>query len=78
MLAANKTGYFPYTPAMPMLHGLRVAVDRLLHEGLDQVFARHQRLAEGVRRAIKDGWNLALCAQQPHWESQYCQHHHAA
>ena len=69
MIAANKTGYFPYTPAMPMLHGLRTSVDRLLQEGLPNVFARHHRLAEGVRRAVKQGWGLQLCAKGPQWES---------
>jgi alanine-glyoxylate transaminase/serine-glyoxylate transaminase/serine-pyruvate transaminase len=52
-----------------MLRGLRVAVDMLLSEGLSNVFARHRRLAEGVRRAIKDGWGLNLCATEPKWES---------
>ena len=69
MIATNKTGYFPYTPAMPMLHGLRAAVDCLLREGLNNVFARHYHLAEGVRRAVKQGWGLQLCAKSPQWES---------
>ena len=69
MIVTNKTGYFPYTPAMPLLHGLRVAVDRLLEEGLDNVFARHHHLAEGVRRAVREGWELGICAQSDHWAS---------
>lgn len=69
MIKTNKTGYFPYTPAMPMLHGLRVSVDRLLSEGLENVFSRHHRLAEGVRRAVKEGWKLPLCAKSEPWES---------
>jgi alanine-glyoxylate transaminase/serine-glyoxylate transaminase/serine-pyruvate transaminase len=69
MIKTNKTGYFPYTPSMPMLHGLRVAVDRLLEEGLENVFARHHRLAEGVRRAVTEGWQLRLCAKEPKWQS---------
>jgi alanine-glyoxylate transaminase/serine-glyoxylate transaminase/serine-pyruvate transaminase len=69
MIKTNKTGYFPYTPSMPMLHGLRVAVDRLLEEGLENVFARHYRLAEGVRRAVTEGWQLRLCAKEPKWQS---------
>ena len=68
MIATNKDGYFPYTPAMTMLHGLRASVDRLLEEGLDNVFARHHYLAEGVRRAI-DAWGLNLCAREPKWHS---------
>jgi len=64
MLAANSTGYFPYTPAMTLLRGLRVSVDMLLEEGLDNVFARHKRLAEGVRRAVA-AWGLRNCAEHP-------------
>ncbi len=68
-IKTNPTGYFPYTPSAPMLRGLRVALDMLFAEGLENVFARHHRLAEGVRRAIKDGWGLKLCATEPKWES---------
>ncbi len=68
MIATNKDGYFPYTPAMSMLHGLRASVDRLLEEGMDNVFARHHYLAEGVRRAV-DAWGLDLCAKEPKWHS---------
>ena len=57
MLNMNKVGYFPYTPATPMLQGLAVAIDMLHEEGLDNVFARHARLAEATRRAI-GGWGL--------------------
>jgi alanine-glyoxylate transaminase / serine-glyoxylate transaminase / serine-pyruvate transaminase len=63
MLKSNRDGYFPYTPPMHMLRGLRVAVDMLLAEGMDQVHARHHRLAEGVRRAVA-AWNLRLCSTQ--------------
>lgn len=69
MIKTNKVGFFPYTPSVPMLRGLRVAVDMLLDEGLENVFARHHRLAEGVRRAVKEGWGLKLCAKEPKWES---------
>lgn len=69
MVKANATGYFPYTPSVPMLRGLRVSVDMLLKEGLDNVFARHHRLAEGVRRAVKEGWKIKVCAKEPKWES---------
>jgi len=64
---ANKDGYTPYTPNLPLLYGLRQALDLLLAEGLENVFARHQRLAEGTRKAIA-AWGLKLCAQ-PGFES---------
>jgi len=69
MLATNASGYFPYTPPTPMLRGLRVSIDMLLDEGLENVFARHHRIAEGVRQAVKEGWKLKLCAKGPKWES---------
>jgi len=68
MIATNKTGYFPYTPPMSLIRGLRVSVDRLLEEGLENVFARHHRLASGVRAAV-DAWGLELCAKGPKWHS---------
>lgn len=68
-IQANDEGYFPYTPNTAMLHGLRKALDLLLAEGLDQVHARHRRLAEGVRRAVLEGWGLKLCARDPKWYS---------
>lgn len=68
MIRANKDGYFPYTPATTLLRGLRAAIDLLETEGLDNVFARHRRLAEGVRRAV-DAWGLRLCAKEPKWYS---------
>ena len=55
MIAANKDGYFPYTPATTLLRGLRCSVDLLLEEGLENVFARHHRLAEAVRRRWRPG-----------------------
>ena len=57
MLNMNKIGFFPYTPATQMLHGLIVGIEMLHEEGLDNVFARHDRLAEATRRAIKT-WGL--------------------
>ncbi len=57
MLAMNKVGFFPYTPGTQMLHGLAVGIDMLHEEGLDNVFARHERLAEATRRAVK-AWGL--------------------
>jgi alanine-glyoxylate transaminase/serine-glyoxylate transaminase/serine-pyruvate transaminase len=68
MRKANATGYFPYTPSLPMLYGLRESIAMLLEEGLDNVFARHHRLAEGTRRAVK-AWGLELCAKKPKWNS---------
>jgi len=64
---ANKDGYTPYTPNLPMLYGLRKALDMLLEEGLENVYARHHRLAEGTRKAVA-AWGLTLCAQ-PGFES---------
>jgi alanine-glyoxylate transaminase/serine-glyoxylate transaminase/serine-pyruvate transaminase len=68
MVKANDTGYFPYTPATQLLRGLRASLDLLLGEGLDNVYARHNRLAEGVRKAVA-GWGLKLCAVEPKWYS---------
>lgn len=68
MIKANATGYFPYTPSIPMLYGLRESLALLLEEGLDNVFARHHRLAEGVRAAVR-AWELKLCARAPQWHS---------
>jgi alanine-glyoxylate transaminase/serine-glyoxylate transaminase/serine-pyruvate transaminase len=65
---ANKDGFFPYTPSIPMLRGLRASIDMLLEEGLDNVHARHFRLAEGVRKAVK-AWGLKPCAAAPKWNS---------
>ena len=59
--AAN--GY-PYTPAVGLLNGLKLSTEMLLAEGLDNVFARHHRIAEGVRRAV-GAWGLTLCAASP-------------
>jgi alanine-glyoxylate transaminase/serine-glyoxylate transaminase/serine-pyruvate transaminase len=67
-IKANANGYFPYTPALPMLHGLREALAILEEEGLENVFARHHRLAKGARAAVK-AWGLKLCAKEPKWHS---------
>jgi alanine-glyoxylate transaminase/serine-glyoxylate transaminase/serine-pyruvate transaminase len=66
MRKANATGYFPYTPSLPMLYGLRESLAMLLEEGLENVFARHHRLAEGTRQAVR-AWGLELCARAPRW-----------
>lgn len=68
MQRANATGYFPYTPALPLLYALRESLDMLFEEGLDNVYARHARLAEGVRRAVK-AWGLQTCCRHPRWHS---------
>jgi len=61
-LKFNGDGYFPYTPPTQLLHGLSVSLKMLLEEeGLETVFARHARLAEGVRRGVK-AWGLNICA----------------
>ena len=68
MLKANAGGYFPYTPSIPMLYGLRESLAIMFEEGLDNIFARHHRLAEGVRAAVR-AWGLKLCARAPKWHS---------
>jgi alanine-glyoxylate transaminase / serine-glyoxylate transaminase / serine-pyruvate transaminase len=65
MLASGKSGYFPYTPATNLLYGLREALAMLLdEEGLDAVFARHQRHGEATRRAVR-AWGLEVLALDP-------------
>jgi alanine-glyoxylate transaminase/serine-glyoxylate transaminase/serine-pyruvate transaminase len=69
MLAANDTGYFPYTPATNLLYGLREAIDMLLERGLDEVYARHDRHAEATRRAVRS-WGLdVLATNSPEYSS---------
>jgi alanine-glyoxylate transaminase/serine-glyoxylate transaminase/serine-pyruvate transaminase len=69
MLAANATGYFPYTPGTNLLYGLDVALAMLAEEGLDNVFARHDRHAEATRRAVR-AWGLEIqCAEPRHYSS---------
>jgi len=64
MIASAKAGYFPYTPATNLLYGLREAQQMLEEEGLEQVFARHQRHAEAMRRAVR-AWGLEVLAANP-------------
>lgn len=59
MIAANQRGYFPYTPATNMLYGLAEAIDMLHEEGLDNVFARHQRHGHATRLAVRH-WGLEV------------------
>jgi alanine-glyoxylate transaminase/serine-glyoxylate transaminase/serine-pyruvate transaminase len=69
MVTSNASGYFPYTPSIPMLYGLRESLAMLAEEGLDNVFHRHSYLAGGMRAAVFDGWKLKLCATAPKWHS---------
>ena len=64
MIANNKSGFFPYTPATNMLFGLREALLMMQEEGLDNVFARHARLAEAARRAVR-AWGLEILCLNP-------------
>lgn len=64
MLSNNKSGFFPYTPATNLLYGLREALAMLMEEGLPQVFARHARLAEATRRAVR-AWGLEILCLEP-------------
>jgi alanine-glyoxylate transaminase/serine-glyoxylate transaminase/serine-pyruvate transaminase len=64
MLKANKTGYFPYTPATNLLYGLREALAMLAEEGLENVFARHARHGEATRRAVR-AWGLEVLSVNP-------------
>jgi alanine-glyoxylate transaminase/serine-glyoxylate transaminase/serine-pyruvate transaminase len=69
MVQSNASGYFPYTPALPMLYGLRESLAMLAEEGLENVFRRHAYLASGTRAAVLEGWKLKLCAVAPKWHS---------
>jgi alanine-glyoxylate transaminase/serine-glyoxylate transaminase/serine-pyruvate transaminase len=64
ILEDNAAGFFPYTPATLLLFGLREALDILLDEGLDNVFARHGRLADAVRAAV-GAWKLDILCEEP-------------
>ncbi len=64
MLAANANGYFPYTPVTTLLYGLREAIAMLEEEGLENVFARHQRLGDACRAAVAH-WGLETVCQNP-------------
>lgn len=64
MLAINPSGYFPYTPATNLLYGLHEALEMLFAEGLDNVFARHQRFGEATRSAVR-AWGLEILCKNP-------------
>jgi alanine-glyoxylate transaminase/serine-glyoxylate transaminase/serine-pyruvate transaminase len=69
MAGPNANGFFPYTPATNLLYGLVEAIDMLEEEGLENVFARHDRHAEATRRAVQ-AWGLeVLCAEPRHYSS---------
>jgi alanine-glyoxylate transaminase / serine-glyoxylate transaminase / serine-pyruvate transaminase len=68
MLTMYKQGYFPYTPATQMLYGLDTAIIMLHEEGLDNVFARHDRLGEATRRAVR-AWGLETLCRDPKYYS---------
>jgi alanine-glyoxylate transaminase/serine-glyoxylate transaminase/serine-pyruvate transaminase len=69
MVQANASGYFPYTPSVPMMYGLRESLAMIEEEGLENIFLRHAYLAGGVRAAVFNGWKLKLCAVEPKWYS---------
>src|SRR6476469_7678402 len=64
IIAMNADGYWPTTPNTNLLYGLNEALEMLLGEGLDNVFARHERWAEGVRAAV-DAWQLPIQCVEP-------------
>jgi alanine-glyoxylate transaminase/serine-glyoxylate transaminase/serine-pyruvate transaminase len=64
MLSTNKAGFFPYTPSTNLLYGLQESLKMLQEEGLEKVFARHDRHAEATRRAVR-AWKLELLCHNP-------------
>ncbi|MEN9794980.1 MAG: hypothetical protein RJA17_1520 [Pseudomonadota bacterium] len=64
IIAANRNGFWPSTPATNLLYGLAEALDMLYEEGLENVFARHKRHAEATRRAVK-AWGLEILCENP-------------
>ena len=64
ILEMNKTGYWPTTPSTNLMYGLHESMDMMMNEGLDNIFARHQRLAEACRRAVA-AWGLENQCQDP-------------
>jgi alanine-glyoxylate transaminase/serine-glyoxylate transaminase/serine-pyruvate transaminase len=64
IIEMNKTGYWPYTPNTNLLYGLSEALDMILAEGLDNVFARHNRLAQACRTAV-NAWGLPIQCADP-------------
>jgi alanine-glyoxylate transaminase / serine-glyoxylate transaminase / serine-pyruvate transaminase len=68
MIAANRNGFFPYTPATQMLHGLAESIAMLNEEGIENVFARHERHAEATRTAVR-AWGLEILCREPKYYS---------
>jgi alanine-glyoxylate transaminase/serine-glyoxylate transaminase/serine-pyruvate transaminase len=64
IIEQNKSGSWPYTPATNLLYGLKEAIKMLMEEGLDNVFARHMKLAAATRAAVR-AWNLEILCQDP-------------
>ena len=64
MMNVNETGYWPYTNPMPLLRGLREALDMMMEEGLDNIYSRHHFLAQAVQKATQ-AWGLNMCAKDP-------------
>ncbi len=64
MMAANVNGGFPYTPPLQLIYGLKESLAMLFEEGLENVYTRHQRLAEGTRQAVA-AWGMKLCPTSP-------------
>ncbi len=69
MIKMNDDGYFPYTPPTQLFHGLKASLELIFAEGLENVFARHAFLAEGVRRGVAAWKGCRLCAVAPVWHS---------
>ena len=64
MIKANASGGYPFTPPLQIIFGLKASLDMLFEEGLENVYARHHRLASGVREAVA-AWDMHLCAHSP-------------
>jgi alanine-glyoxylate transaminase / serine-glyoxylate transaminase / serine-pyruvate transaminase len=64
IIEANKSGYWPYTPSTNLLYGLSESLDMIQAEGLERVFARHDRWAAGVRSAVT-AWGLPIQCADP-------------
>jgi alanine-glyoxylate transaminase/serine-glyoxylate transaminase/serine-pyruvate transaminase len=69
MIKLNDTGYFPYTPATQLMRGLRCSLDMMLEAGMESIWERHTRLAEGVRQAVAAWDGCELVARGPEWAS---------
>jgi alanine-glyoxylate transaminase/serine-glyoxylate transaminase/serine-pyruvate transaminase len=64
MLKANKSGFFPYTPATNLLYALREALEMIREEGLENIFRRHQRYGDATRAAVR-AWGLEILCEEP-------------